>query len=240
MKLKRIIIVFALFTTTIAGAQTRGPENLAKFDSRKLHFGFILAYNSANFNVETNPAYYGGSDSLVGIHNKSVPGFNIQIVSSYALTPLIRVRFLPGLSFQDRILNYHYLQSGGTVEIEEKRVDATFLEFPIDLKFRTLRLTNFATYFMGGAKYGIDMSSRQDVTTNAGAGINALVLIKKHNFSYEAGVGFDFFLEFFKFGVEAKYAWGRKDILIHDNTLYSAPLNSLKTNLWTISFTFEG
>lgn len=233
------LLIAVIMTSTLMG-QTRGPENLAKFDTRKLHFGFILAYNSANFIVERNENYFGGDDSLVGVENQRVPGFNIQIVSSYAFTPGLRVRFLPGLSFQDRILNYRYLNADGSITTEEKRVDATFLEFPVDLKFRTWRLTNFATYFMGGAKYGIDMSSRADVSTNAGAGQNALVLIKRNNLSYEAGVGFDFFLEFFKFGIEVKYAFGSGNVLIQDNTMFSLPLNSLRTNLWTVSLTFEG
>lgn len=237
---KRYIgILLAMVVVLGASAQNRSPENLPKFDSRKLHFGFILAYNSADFIVELNDDYIPGADSLVAVEHASVPGFNIQIVSSLALTPGLRLRFLPGLSFQDRVLNFKYLQPDKTVQTVEKRVDATFLEFPLDLKFRTMRLGNFATYFMGGVKYGIDMSS-QSATNNEGMGTESIVKIKKHNFSYEVGIGADFFLEFFKFGLEVKYAFGSKNVLIQDNTMFSSPIESLRTKLWTISFTFEG
>lgn len=239
IKLRHTLFILGLVLACSGYSQTRGPENLAKFDSRKLHFGFILAYNSADFKLDVNPKYIGGPDSLLGVQHASVPGFNIQIVSSYALTPGVRVRFLPGLSFQDRVLNFRYLQSDGTVELIEKRVDATFLEFPIDLKFRTLRLQNFAVYFMGGMKYGIDMSS-QSKTNNEGMGAESIVKIKRNNLSYETGIGTDFFLEFFKFGIEVKYAFGSKNILIQDNSVFALPIESLRTHLWTVSLTFEG
>ena len=51
------------------------------------------------FTIEMN-------DSLLGIGLVPKPGFNLGIVSSWNVTPLFKVRFLPTLSFQERHLNY--------------------------------------------------------------------------------------------------------------------------------------
>jgi hypothetical protein len=54
------------------------------------------------------------------------------------------------------------------------------------------------------------------------------------------GGGFDFFLPYFKFAVEFKTSIGINDILIHEDTPFSNPIESLRTRSFIVSFTFEG
>ena len=67
-----------------------------------------------------------------------------------------------------------------------------------------------------------------------------IVKIGKNDWAYEVGGGFDFFLPYFKFGIELKQSFGLPNVLIQDNTEFSTPLHSLRSNVFMLSFTFEG
>ena len=84
-------------------------KNLAAFDTKKYHFGFALSGNSSDFNVNLTPDFTF-SDSLQAIINTPQAGFNLALVASWNATKNVHIRFLPGLSFQDRTLAYQVLE----------------------------------------------------------------------------------------------------------------------------------
>jgi hypothetical protein len=67
-----------------------------------------------------------------------------------------------------------------------------------------------------------------------------VVKLYKHDFGYEAGAGLDFFLPYFKFGIELKMSLGLRNLLVPDNTIYALSLDRLRSKVFLISFTFEG
>ena len=64
--------------------------------------------------------------------------------------------------------------------------------------------------------------------------------IKRHDFAYEVGGGFDFFLEYFKFGIELKLSTGLRDLNVYDHSFYNEPITNLRSKVWWESITFEG
>lgn len=212
-------------------------ENLPNFDYRPYHFGFTLSTNSSNFIVRYNEDFVN-KDSLLFIENSAVPGFAIGIVSTYKLNKNIRLRFVPTLSFQDRKFVYNYQRAGQDNKTFEKIIKSTFVEFPIYVKLRTNRVGNAAGYLIGGAKAMIDMSSKKDVES---LNDNDLVVkIDKYQFHAEFGGGFDFFLPYFKFGMEFKFGYGFQDVFIPQDHKFSAPIQSLVPRTYTFTLTFEG
>lgn len=216
--------------------QKQKAKNLYDFDNRKYHFGFLLAYNSADYFMEVKPNYFS-TDSLISIQNFRQPGFNLGIIGSWNWNKNISFRFLPDLSFQDRKLDYTYLKNDTVKKVVPKRIEATYLNFPINVKLRTDRINNFAAYAIGGLQFGVDMASQKDVNN---AGENTIVKVKRTDWQYQVGGGVDFFLPYFKFGIELKYGRGLKNVLIQDGTKFSDPINVLRSKIWTLSFTFEG
>jgi len=166
------------------------------------------------------------------------PGFNLGIVSSFNMTPNLSVRFLPTLSFQDRILSYRFRKSDGKPIGFDKPIESTWLEFPVLLKMRSDRINNFAVYVLAGGKYSIDMASQKDVNQELDEEI--VVKLRKNDYSVEVGGGADMFLPYFKFGMELKMGIGIPNLLIDDGTRFSAPLQSLRSKTWIFTFTFEG
>ncbi len=221
-----------------ASAQKRiRTENLPNFDLRTFHFGFLLSYNTADFFLQRKP-FDPAVDTLLVVDHVKQPGFNLGIISSLNMTPNLSLRFLPSLSFQDRQLQYTFLKSNGKESIFTKQVESTYLEFPLLLKLRSDRINNFAVYLVAGGKYSIDMASQKDVNNQVDDEI--VIKLKKNDYSAEVGGGMDMFLPYFKFGVELKMGIGIPNLLIDDNTRFSAPIESLRTKTYMLTFTFEG
>ena len=63
--------------------------------------------------------------------------------------------------------------------------------------------------------------------------------LKRNDYTYELGTGFDFYLDFFKFGVELKMDYGMRDLLQRDKTVYTNSIDKLSSKMFLLSFTFE-
>ena len=235
-----ILILTSLCLAPAAVAQSQvgvKMEHLPNFDLHKFHFGFLLSYNSSDLYVKLKPESLL-NDSILAVDHLNSPGFNLGIVASLNLNPNLSLRFIPSLSFQDRILKYTFRKSDGGISIYEKPIESTYLEFPLLLKFRSDRINNFAVYMIGGGKVSLDMASQKDVNNTIDDEI--VVKLDRTDYAIEAGGGMDMFLEYFKFGVELKFSYGLQNLLIDDNTRFSAPLESLRSKTWVLTFTFEG
>ena len=233
------IAALALLLICLSGAsyaqQYKKVQNLPNFDRRTTHFGFTLAINNTNFIYSSDLT---ASDSLISMETNGSGGFNIGIVSDLHLNRLMSLRFLPSISFGERTIDYIF-ENEPRNNYETKRIESTLLDFPLNLKLRSERDNNFAAYVIGGAKYSLDLASQHDVE-NGVAPESQVVKLEQHSFSWEIGAGTDFFLEYFKFSMELKLSTGFHNILIQDNTVWSAPIQKLRPRMILLSFHFEG
>jgi hypothetical protein len=211
--------------------------NLPTFDYKRFHFGFLISGNTADYRIKFKPDFTF-SDSLLAIENVPQSGFNLALLASLDMTKNLRLRFIPGLSFQDRGLNFKFLDPEGKTDVLFRRTESVYLDFPLVLKLRTNRVGNFAAYALVGGKYSIDMQSQKDVDNDSES--QKIIKLQKTDYSLDVGGGIDFFLPFFKFALEIKTALGFPDILIQENTQFSSPIESLKTRTVVFSLTFEG
>lgn len=212
-------------------------NNLSKFDRRKYHFGFLLSANSSSFDFTYN-ADQVAADSILGLSNLPQAGFDLNLLASLDISPNFHLRFTPGLSFQDRGINYR-VQNPDKELLLVKKTESVFLEFPLLMKIRTNRVGNFAAYGILGGKFGIDMQSQKNVNNNL-SGNAVIIKLQKYDYSIVSGAGFDFFLPYFKFGIEFKSAIGLPDMMIHEDNRFSSSINSLKTRTFVVSICFEG
>ena len=231
-----LTLCFALLLGFAAQGQM-AKKNLAKFDYRAYHFGFILSGNTSSFNFNLRPDYTF-SDSLLSVENNPLSGFNLALLASLNVNETIRVRFIPGLSFQDRGMLFRFRNPNGTTTPVSVRTESVFLDFPLVVKLRTQRIGNFAPYALFGGKISRDMQSQADVNQSLQDGY--ILKLAKNNTSLDFGAGADFFLPFFKFSVELKTEFGMRNVLIQDDTPFSAAFDELRTRSFIISFTFEG
>lgn len=234
------ILILTFLSAQISYSQRQPkPKNYRKFDQRWVHFGFMLGLNTADFSVNYYPNMlkkYG----IYAIQNKRQPGFDLGLIGSVKLgTPLLWFRFIPSLSFEERVLSYKLPSEDPTKQFElyDERIQSTNLDFPMLLKFRTFRYNNFAAYIIGGVQYTLDLQTKADKVQKYS---DPFIKINRDDWQGQIGAGVDFFLPFFKFGIEVKFSHSFKNNLIQDYTYLSDPIRKLYNRVWWISFTFEG
>lgn len=215
-------------------AQKKKVLNLPKYDKQRIHFGFLLGANKTDFTVKRIGAF-NLIDTLYTVEPDGQTGFNLQIVTNLALGNNFDLRFLPGLSFATRNLNYDFIYKSGKKEKVVKKIESTFLEFPFDVKFKSNRLNNFRMYVLAGVKYSIDMVSQAKVESKD----KEFVKLQRQDYGYEIGLGLDFYLPMFKFSPEIKMYHGLRNLLVHDKLVYSRSLDGLFSKIFTVSLTFE-
>jgi len=219
-------------------AQKDRPENLPKFDRRPLHFGFQLGLSSNGFRLSSDITQ---NDSVIGLLAKSQPGFNIHIVSELHLGSHFGLRFLPGIAFAARDLEYRiYTRSGVARRTDVRTIESTFVEFPLLFKYRSKRVNNFAQYVMVGGSYNIDLASQKKVKGSKDEFGNYIVKLEPITYNLEVGVGFDFFMEYFKFAPELRFSYGLNNAAIYENNIYASPIKDLRSRIFVLALNFEG
>ncbi|HOZ82004.1 MAG TPA: porin family protein [Bacteroidia bacterium] len=236
--MKQRVIVFSflvlLFNADSLFAQKQKILNLPKYDRQRFHFGFILGINKTDFVID-RVASFSLIDSLYTVESKGTSGFNLQIVTNMRMGEHFDLRFLPGLAFASRNLIYTFEKGRPLSNVVTKKVESTFVELPLDVKFKSARLNNFRAYVLGGVKYSIDMVSQAKVKAKD----KEYVKLQRNDYGYEIGVGCDFYLPMFKFSPEIKMYHGLRNLLVKDDLVYSKSLDGLFSKMFTLSLTFE-
>jgi hypothetical protein len=215
----------------------RLPPNLPKYDRNLYHFGFILGINGMNYSISNNKDIQQ-FDSLRVIESESQLGFTIGIVSNLRLGwDYADLRFVPSLSFGEERLIYTIHGTYHPKATEIKPTEVTKLEFPLSIKLKSERFANnVRAYVLAGVRYSIDLASqaKQKEATDV-----YVIRLKRNDYAYEFGTGFDFYLTYFKFGIDLRMIYGVRDLLKRDNTFYTKSINKLNSKMFLLSFTFE-
>ncbi|MBK7129538.1 MAG: outer membrane beta-barrel protein [Crocinitomicaceae bacterium] len=234
--MKKSCNILILVLLSIQANSQRNGRNYPYFEYKDFHFGTMLGITISDFNYQLNTS----TSSKNGISNIIIeqgPGMGIHIpVVSWNPHPVYNVRLVPSLSFHETAVTYQYVENDQQ-KSKTTRNERTLLNFPLLMKFNTRRLTNFSAYAITGLCYSYDLASQKDVDPKLN---DPILRLREHEFSYQVGGGFDFYLPYFKFGIDIKLSNGINDLLIHDQTFFSDPLRSLRSQTWWFSITFEG
>lgn len=229
-----LVILIALVSFNTFAQDHRG--NLPTYYKERLHFGFTLGVNRANFIIHPAP-HFERFDTLKSVTSTPKYGFNLGIVSELMLHQYITLRFIPNLSFAERNIQYEF--KGFDTIVRKKTIESTFLNFPLNIKLRSKRVENFGAYILAGGSYSLDLASKRKSVTSTDPN-EQIVKLKRDDFGYEVGAGAEFYLEYFKFAIEGKLSIGTNNLLIKDNTVYSNSIDKLNSKVFLISITFEG
>ena len=216
-------------------AQRRAP-NLPSYDMRKFHFGFSLGINYADFTIKPQ-SNLNPFDSLMVVTPSGMAGFDIGIVSNMNLGKYFDLRFIPSLSLIDRSLNYEFRYSGNTLGTVTQSIESVNLNFPLLVKLKSSRMVNVRFYVLSGAQYSVDLATR---AKKRNTGNNVFLKLKASDLQAQVGVGLDFYLEFFKFSIEAKMSYGTLNLLKNENDIWTNSVQGLRSKTFHISFLFEG
>ena len=255
-----LLLIAAVLPTQ---AQRRVIHYLPKYEQEPYHFGFLLAYNQMMYTVKTVEDYQNipqpanswpnGNYNIPSTQNLYVynietlqtPGFTVGIIGSKRLGRYFDLRLIPSLSFSERRMRYDVavknLDGEITMKSFTKSFGTTFVEFPLNIKYRSKRYNNIGAYLMGGVNPKIDLASQKDNKETDGQGnefINNLVT-KRFDVAGEIGAGFDIYNQWFKMGIEVKMSYGLLDIVKNEAFIYTAPIDKLRNKLFQVSLIVE-
>ena len=261
----KILIVSLLLSAAIVPvqAQRRTLYYLANYENEPYHFGFLLAYNQMMYTIKTIENYQNiaqPADSwpngpfsipntqclyVYNVETEQTPGFTVGIIGSKRLGRYFDLRFIPSLSFSERRMRYDVaivdINGRTTMNTMTKSIGTTFVEFPLNIKYRSKRYNNIGAYVFGGINPKLDLASQKDnkdIDMQGNEFINNLVT-KRFDFAGELGAGIDIYNQWFKMGVEVKMSYGIMDIVKNPAFIYTAPIDQLRNKLFQLSLIFE-
>lgn len=273
--IKKAIFVIGIMLCIIPQslvAQNEKPKNLLMYDTQPYHFGFILGYNQMSYAMRYYDDYqlvghnsseypsiadtYYTADATYYVRSItpiSQPGFIVGVVGNLRLGKYFDLRLIPSLSFGTRTISYQFYkdvpepsQTTGNLYYEKKKdIFSTFIELPLQIKYKSKRLNNVAAYVIAGGNFKIDLASQKksqvDITNAQGEQITVTdnIRVKRTDLAAEVGAGFDFYTGYFKFGIEAKMSFGLLNILDSQSLIYDSSIKSIKNRTFQISLTFE-
>ena len=236
-KLKQLVSTIVLcLCCLLASAQVRGTRhkvmNYQQHDEKAIHFGFCVGLNVMDFAIEHSHANYS-VDSLLGNVSRLSMGFHIQAVSAARLTDKLELRFLPGVAFGQREMSFY---KDAQLHSKPQRLESSYIELPLLLKYKSSRVNNFRAYLVGG------LNTRFDLAKTYREDDEIYMDLKLNDFCYEAGGGFDFYFPYFKLSVELRGSWGIFNVLRMRDTPrpeYQNAISKLRSSTYMISLYIE-
>jgi hypothetical protein len=237
---------------TDAQYYSKTMPNLPNFDKARYNFGFYIGGNQMLFTVKPVQNYqyitYHGrqisdlpadSARILGINGSSGLGFNVGLVSLLRFGQYFELRFVPGLQFGERNLKYSvlcYLNGVASEETVYKKVVSSYINVPFHLRYKAVRIHNFRPYIFMGPAFKWDLSSLRKQDDNVQ---NIRLKMSKGDVTFDVGVGFDIYTNWFKFGFQIEMSYGIQNILVKQNNIYASSIEPLYSKIFQINFTFE-
>jgi hypothetical protein len=218
-------------------------------DNDNVHFGFGFQFSNTEFKLFKNPNWQipfpdpdnGGTpltSPLVSISSPMSSGFGLGFITDVRLGNHVNFRVTPALVFADRFIDYTYQN---TADNTRKIVQTATVDLPLGFKLKSDRRRNFRAYILGGVKYSLDIISKKKLNDDDLGQLDKLVKTNRNILWYEAGIGFDFYFEFFKLSPEIKWLQSVNNVLAPaaNPNAYTTPLEKLCLRNFQFSLYFE-
>jgi hypothetical protein len=212
-------------------AGDREGFNIHELGRKQIYFGIALGINVANYRIVRKPLT--GTDTIKTVLPGYGPGFNLGIIGNWQFSKYFDLRFIPTLSFADRSIKYTTVlrQHPDTV----LPVSSIYLDFPLQLRFKSDPIKNTRIYVMGGIRYDYDLAS------NSTARTTSILKVDKTDIAAEYGVGVMIYFPYFIMSPEFKVSQGIVNINSPTNGfIYSSVIQKLYSRTYTFTLNLEG
>jgi hypothetical protein len=229
-KIKKSILFLFLLPLTGYG-QEAFQYNLPFSDAKWLHYGFSIGLHTSSFQLKYSDKFVTSEmDSVHSIMPANAFGFSLGFITDFRIVEQFNLRVLPKVSFYEFPVDYNY--TDGTTN--KQLIEATFIEIPVLIKYKSARHKNFRVYFLGGIAPGLEVSGkkRKEQSDNR-------LLTQDFNVNMELGFGIDMYFPLFKFSPEVRFSKGLLNLLKEDEYGFSDGIESLKMNVFTIYLQFS-
>ncbi|MBI3220842.1 MAG: PorT family protein [Bacteroidetes bacterium] len=206
-------------------------QNNPDYDQRKISYGFSIGLHTSGYEINySNQFVTKKFDTVQSVQPQYIPGFSLGFLVTYRLNEFLDLRLMPKAGFYSHRITYYFTDR----RVQSQQVETTMVEFPLLLKYKSMRRGNVRMYMVGGITPAIEASGKNDVQNSSDA-----IPIVKSNISLDAGIGFDFYFPLFKFSPEIRFSRGITDMLGDKASIYKDPISRLNTNTIGIYLIFQ-
>lgn len=249
------MVLVAAILSPEALAQRKGVLNTPKYDQKKIHFGFYVGANQMHYSMKMKdnfqtvaylqkdvPEFKADTAFLQNAKVRPQLGFTIGVVADARLGKYFSLRLTPELLFGQRSIDYDILtiNEGKATWVEgyKKNIPSTHLNVPLLLKYKAKRMHNMRPYVFVGLKLVFDLASQKGKKEESE---NYVVMkLRRNDVAFEAGVGFDYYFNWFKMGTELKMSYGLHNLMDASQTnIYNDPIETISSRVLQLVLTFE-
>lgn len=260
--MRRIVQLFAVVCTGIL----LSPDAVAQrwgggVDDEPIHFGFLFQYINAGYKIklkenwkEPYPGWSGSPpfDSLMSVSSPMPGGWGLGLLADARIKERLNLRFTPTLVFSNRQVIYQYGKDTGNGATFYRKGnqqslvgEASFLkspifDFPLSLRYTSDRKSNYKIHVMAGGKYSFEVvPEKEEPGTDF---VDMILRTKRGYFSYEAGLGVELYLEYFKMTPEIKFSQSLHNVLgrpYQEPNPFHSPIDKLFLRSIQFSLFFE-
>ena len=226
-----LIAIMVLMSCQLFGQRDRSI-NLPNYDNRWLHYGFYIGIEGFQYKLKYSDLFITPEmDTVLSINPASSIGpVNIGFVVNFRLAEFLNLRLVPKFGINERKVEYNFLNRSETQIIETVE-----MEFPLLLKYKSVRRGNYRMYLVGGINPSIRVGGSKNAETEGD-----VLRIKDSDLSIEFGFGLDIYYPFFKFSPEIRFSRGIVNNLSSENNFYTKGIERLTTNSVSLFLYFEG
>lgn len=225
------LALLLLSTVTFGQAYKWAQQHNPNYDQRKISYGFSIGIHTSSYQLNYADQFVTQDfDTVHSVVPTFSPGFSLGFLVNLRLHEFLDLRLMPKAGFYDHALTYRYTDRTEKTQL----VETTLVEFPLLLKYKSMRRGNVRMYMVGGVTPAIEASGKNDVQASS-----AVLDIRKSNLSLDAGLGFDFYFPLFKLSQEIRFSRGIANMLGTESSIYRDPIARLNTNTISVYFIFQ-
>lgn len=211
--------------------QAQAQFNVHELGRKAVYFGIAMGVNVGDFKVIHSPVQVQ-NDSIRYFKPSFGPGFNLGIITNYQFHRYFDLRFIPTLSFSDKGITYEDINHNLT----KKTISSIYLDFPLQLRFKSDPIKDFRVYVIAGLRYDFDLASNVKARK-----ADDIIKLNRHDAAAEYGLGFMIYFPYFILSPEFKMSHGF--INIHSPTpslIYSRTIERMYSRTFTFTLNLEG
>lgn len=211
--------------------QVRAQFNYNEMSKKTIYFGIAMGVNVGDFKI-INAPLTPANDSIHFIRTKIGPGFNLGIIGNYQFHKYFDLRFIPTLSFSDKNIVYTDLRNNTIT----KDISSIYLDFPVQLRFKSDPVKDFRVYGLIGMRYDYDLASNVKARK-----ADDIIKLQKNDVAAEIGIGFMIYFPYFILSPELKVSRGVVNVLSQTpGLIYSRTLQAVYSRTFTFTLNLEG
>ncbi|PZX54726.1 outer membrane protein with beta-barrel domain [Algoriphagus ratkowskyi] len=247
-------LIFFLGASPTFGQGMFGLTSTSGSDDQPLSYGFFLAAHTSTLRIKysdafLNPNSVNAFTDVRSIQTKFSPGFSLGFIGILRLHDQVSLMFTPKVGFYEYKTEVIYFRDpldpgliqtpdgemvSSTGEVVEYSSEATMVELPLLLKYRSVRFNNTRMYWLGGASYQFRTKGQDEANVDD-------IVMTGQDVSLEAGMGFEIYFKYFKFAPEIRFSHGLMNAYQAENTLpeLQGAIESIKRKSITIYLNFQ-